>query len=276
MHVFGGPGRLLSWLLLLLVSTAPAWPAKPAAAQGPPRPAAAIMLAVEDNWYPYAGLQDGKAVGFSVDLVRAAYAAAGVRVNFKPMPFPRCLAEVERGQELGCFNAAAEGASMKTGKLITHATPLFAVYTGCYVRVDSPLDKLKARTLRGVVGFVRGGYYGRAIEENKGVVRDESPSELANLRKLLRGRVEMALVDRRTFAYLVRTHFAEFGGKFRDAMDPKDMTSPGLSRILFSARFPDAARYAALLDEGLAAIKDSGEYERINDRWSSLEPEPSP
>src|SRR5690606_42020620 len=36
-------------------------------------------IGVEDDWYPYSAVRQGEIRGLSVDIVRAAFAAAGVR-----------------------------------------------------------------------------------------------------------------------------------------------------------------------------------------------------
>jgi len=92
-------------------------------------------------------------------------------------------------------------------------------------------------------------------------------NELAALRMLARGRVELTAGDPRSMSYLVSVYPEELGGRVKIVS-----RSEGISTILvhmaFTKKRPEAQRYADLLDEGLAIIKASGEYERIDARWS--------
>ena len=39
-----------------------------------------VVLVAEDDWYPYSAKRNGQSEGLSVDIVRAAFASAGVTV----------------------------------------------------------------------------------------------------------------------------------------------------------------------------------------------------
>ena len=63
-----------------------------------------IRIGAEDDWSPYSSVAQGRPVGFAVDLVRAAWAASGVDVELVPLPYARCMKEVDRGLLAGCFD----------------------------------------------------------------------------------------------------------------------------------------------------------------------------
>ena len=63
-----------------------------------------IRIGAEDDWSPYSSVSKGKPVGFAVDVVRAAWAASGVDVELVPLPYARCMKEVDRGLLAGCFD----------------------------------------------------------------------------------------------------------------------------------------------------------------------------
>lgn len=60
-------------------------------------------------WYPFTMVEDGKAVGIHIDMIRQAADTLGHEVSFLPMPWRRCLREAEMGSVDGIavasFNA---------------------------------------------------------------------------------------------------------------------------------------------------------------------------
>lgn len=71
-------------------------------------PAAAqekILLAAEDNWYPYSAKVGNQAQGRSVDIVKAAYEAVGATLTLDVSPFNRGLIRTKDGHYAGVFNA---------------------------------------------------------------------------------------------------------------------------------------------------------------------------
>lgn len=48
-------------------------------------------------WYPFTMVEDGKAVGIHIDMIRQAVEQLGHQVTFLPMPWRRCLKEAELG-----------------------------------------------------------------------------------------------------------------------------------------------------------------------------------
>ncbi len=225
-------------------------------------------LAVCQDFYPYTGVADGKAVGFSVDLVRAAFAAVGVTANYRLLPYPRCLAEAERGLVLGCFAIGREADSFTSGKLIAHRTPMSTFILGLFVNASSKLQALRLQDMKNLrVAVAKDAAYGEMFERSTQGIRIDVLNEITGLRMLARGRVDAALLDQRSCAYLVRSHREEFAGLFRDAAMPGSFPTMFL-HVGFSAVRPESQRYADLMDQGLAAIKASGAYERISGHWS--------
>jgi len=234
-----------------------------------PASADQITLVAENDWYPYTAQRDGRAVGMTVDLVRSAYAAVGISLQLKSMPFARCMALVERGDELGCFNSGQDLKHSQDAYLF-HAIPLLLNSNGIYARADSSEAGLGAAALSGRrVGLTHGASYGDAIEANQAIVRVVALTDLANLRMLTAGRTDYAVLDDRVFDHLVQANPGELRGKLK-------RVGRGFSDlpiyVAFSRRRQEAARQAALLDQGLTALKASGEYRRIVERWTTPGP----
>lgn len=224
-----------------------------------------ITLVAENDWYPYTAQREGRITGLTVDLVRAAYASVGVSLQLKSMPFARCMALVERGDELGCFNSGQDLKHSQDAYLF-HATPLLLNSNGIYARAESRESGLGPAALSGRrVGLTHGASYGNAIEANQAIVRVAALTDLANLRMLTAGRTDFAVVDDRVFDHLEQTNAGELRGRLKRV--GKAFSDLPIY-VAFSKRRPEAQRQAALLDRGLAALKATGEYQRIIDRWS--------
>ncbi len=249
------------WRLLVLAGSI-------GVAQAQPQVAPQIHLATNQDWYPYSGVKDGKSVGLAVDIVRQAFAAVGVTAIIEPMPQLRCLGEVERGLLMGCFSIGRQNPLIVNGKVITHKTPLFVAAPVVFAASDSDLQVRDVEDMRGRrIALTKDAHYGDDVELVMRETRVDAMNELAALRMLVRGRVELTMGDPRSMGYLIHAHPEEFAGRFK-IVSRAEGTTNILAQLAFSKKRPEAQRYADLLDEGLAIIKASGEYARIDARWS--------
>jgi len=222
-----------------------------------------ITLDAEDSWFPYSALQNGQVDGFVVDVIRAAYKAVGIEVKFNPLPFKRCLTQVESGTDLGCFNVNKQPENEK--RFLLHKVPLFKDKGGIYDMEKSGLPGLvQPEGLIGHrVGYTHGFTYGDYLDKTDGILREYAPNDLSNLKKLAYGRQEYSLVSVISATYLFKTYPADF---------------PVLPRLVgvvaeqemfvgFSRKRPDSIEAAARLDEGLLVIRKNGTYLKIVKKW---------
>lgn len=226
-----------------------------------------ITLIGEDDWYPYSGVKDGRIRGFAADVIEAAYTAAGIQVRFTPAPYSRCLMLAQTGQALGCFDSLQD--AKLASLFIFHKEPIFKAVIGIYARADDKLTTITRQDLRGrKVGFTHGYTYGSDVENDAAIVRETAPSDLSNLRKLLRGRSDYSLVYTRVADHLSVTHPQEFKGKIKQV----GVVLEDKLYVSFSKSWPGAVRYAKLLDSGLLTIRANGTYARIEQRWQTPPP----
>jgi polar amino acid transport system substrate-binding protein len=222
-----------------------------------------IRIGAEDDWSPYSSAVKGEPVGFAVDLVRAAWSAAGIDVELVPLPYARCMKDVDRGLLAGCFDTLRD--PILESKYRWHAQPLFRARIGIYGRVEAGNDRadLTLANLRGKrVGVTHGYDYGEAFDSDATMLRDVAPSDLSSLRKLLAGRVDYVLVFDRVADDIAKTH-ADLGKGFSLQ---GVLVEPNLY-ISFSRTYPHIERIISQFDQGLAKVRSSGEYARIEARW---------
>ncbi len=222
-----------------------------------------IRIGAEDDWSPYSSSVKGKPQGFAVDLVRAAWAAAGVEVELVPLPYARCMKEVDRGDLAGCFNTLRD--PVQETRYRWHQQALFQARIGIYGRV-APGETPKPMGLEGLrgkrIGTTHGYDYGAAFDGDPTMLRDEAPSDLSSLRKLVAGRVDYALVFDRVANAIAKSH-PDLGKGF--ALHGV-LVAPYLY-LSFSPKYPDIDRMVLLFDQGLAKVRKSGEYARIEAKW---------
>ena len=231
-----------------------------AAVAGAP-PALKVRIGVEDDWRPYAYVQAGQPAGFAVELVRAAWAAAGVELELVPLPYARCMYEVESGKLAGCFDTLRDPRT--ENKYLWHKYHLFRARIGIYGRSDGAKEPVNVQALRGKrVGVTNGYDYGTAFDGDPAMVRDVAASDLTSLRKLVAGRVDYALVYDRVAAEIASNHpTLGHGFRLRGVL-----LEPSLY-LSFSKKYPGVQPLIAQFDAGLDAIRKNGEYARIEARW---------
>jgi len=227
------------------------------------RAAQTITLTAEDDWFPFTALRNGQVEGFSVDVIRAAYAAVGVDVKFNAMPFNRCLAQVEFGTDLGCFNIVRQSETEK--RFLFHKVPLFKDIGGIYDMEKSGLpSRVSPKDLIGHrVGYTLGDTYGDFLDKAEGIRREMAPTKLLNLKKLTAGRQEYSLISVSIAAYLFKTYEADFPVRPRLV----GVVSEQEMHVGFSYKRPDSAAAAGKLDAGLLVIRKNGTYKMIEDKW---------
>ena len=221
-----------------------------------------IRIGAEDDWRPYSYVVEGKPVGFAVDLARAAWAAAGIELELVPLPYARCMKEVDNGTLAGCFDTLRDART--EARYLWHKRPLFKARIAIYGRSSAP--NTRPVDAAGLLGFrigVTNGYdYGEAFDNDARMQRDVAPSDLISLRKLVAGRVDYALVFDRVANAIAKTH-PDLGKGFalRGVL-----VSPQLY-LSFSPKYPGIDRMVLLFDQGLAKVRKSGEYARIEAQW---------
>ena len=67
-----------------------------------------LLIGAEDDWYPFTALRDGQIKGMSVDIVKAAFAAADTDIQLVSYPYARCMKMALEGALIACFNTAPD------------------------------------------------------------------------------------------------------------------------------------------------------------------------
>lgn len=221
-------------------------------------------IVAENDWYPYSALRDGKPEGLAVDLVRAAYAAAGAKVDFVSRPYARCLEEVEAGWQLGCFDTTREPAN--EARFRFHQRPLFSANIVIIAPVESTAQNLGPLDLRSQRVAVTNGYtYGEPFQSDPAVNKDVVKNDLAILRVVALKRASYGVIYDKVMAHLLAEHSAELAGKVKVV---GLLFQPDLY-VSFSKKRPEATAAMTALDLGLDIIRKNGTYREIEQHWAN-------
>lgn len=121
---------------------------------------------------------------------------------------------------------------------------------------DQALRLLKSRCF----GVVRGYLNTPAFDAADYLTKQASNDDSANLRLLVFGRIDLAVIDRRVAEYLIRTQHPDYAERI-EPMDPPLADNP--LYIAFSRRSPRMREVLDTFNEGLAALQADGTVERL-------------
>jgi polar amino acid transport system substrate-binding protein len=248
---------------------APESPAKAAAAPAPaPAPAKVYVVGIDAAYAPFESQNEkGEIVGFSVDLMRALAAKAGMEVKFVNTPWE------------GIFNALAQGdrdllissigITPERRQTIDFSDPYFDAHQLIVVREKSKvtkfddLKKLKVGVQTGTTGDEA---VSKLLGKNNTNIKRFELWPLA-LKELESGGVDAVVADNGVIVYYVANN--ENSG-FRMVNDPA--FTPEQYGI---AVRKGNAELLAKVNQALAALKADGSYDALYARYFGANAEPA-
>ncbi|UYL10739.1 transporter substrate-binding domain-containing protein [Bdellovibrio sp. SKB1291214] len=227
-----------------------------------------ITLNGEDDWAPYSSASKDykEVVGLAPDIVRAAFKSQGIDVIIRPMPFTRCMNEVDKGTSLGCFDTLINKDTKD--KYIFHPTALFQADMLIYGRIDEKTG-LKLEDLEGkTVGTTLGYTYPSVFLNNKKILTENGPTETSQLQKVAAGRVRYAILWGLTAESIFNKH-----PELKKKVKLVGRISRDNLYVNFSKTHKDGAKYAAIFEKGLQTIISNGTYLKIEDEFRKKHPD---
>lgn len=224
-----------------------------------------LRVLVEDAAEPFSN-PDGS--GYANEVVEAAFAAAGVPVQLAVVPYARCKALVLAGVEVACFSMAWEPEFQGVVKFAQQ--PLYSVTPVYFQNRRHPLKARSEDQLgAGVsIGVVNGYEYPQSAlkARERGARFVVARSELVNLKKLVLGRIDGALVM--DSALRGTRQLVEEAGVAHDVSAAFASTRQD-SHIGFSLKHPRGEAALADFNRGYALIAADGTLRRIAGKWAA-------
>ncbi|MEN9659691.1 MAG: hypothetical protein RL571_3156 [Pseudomonadota bacterium] len=218
-----------------------------------------VIINAEDDWAPFSSMRADKygVEGLSPTLVKAAFNSQGVEVEFNAVPFARCLSEVEHGKVVACFDTSIT--EDNKNKFIWHKTPLFEEGLSIFALSESTEKNLAVHNLEGkTVGLTHGYSYPNILMDNKKIIKDSSPFDDTQLKKLILKRIQYAVINTTPGTLLINGNRS-----YKDKIKIVGLVETSIFFLNFSKSHKDGQRMADIFEKGMASIKSNGTYHSI-------------
>ncbi len=222
-----------------------------------------LVIATLD-WPPYVEryLPHG---GYAVQVIRAALASAGLAARFEFMPWSRAVAQMQVGRVAAIapeYRTAEREADCDFSAPFPGGPLVLLAIAGNARRWGDLRDLAGLR-----IGVVRGYVHTDAFDAATFLRKEPANDELANLRKLMAGRIDAMAADRNTVQFLLRRELAGHPvdvAEFQPPLGERDL------HVCFSRARPDHAALRAAFDKGLAAVWAAGLVEALHREMLTL------
>ncbi|KQN44505.1 amino acid ABC transporter substrate-binding protein [Pseudomonas sp. Leaf48] len=157
---------------------------------------------VTEPWAPYVYEQDGKAMGLDYETTAIVFKRLGIEVQWQFLPWKRCLSMLESGLADGALDIFHS--KERDATLLYPAEPLSEVRFVMFYANDRPYPFRTLDELRGLtIGTSPGYLYSKDFSDSTLFTREPAPSHEANFGKLLRGRIDLLITDRRVGQHML-------------------------------------------------------------------------
>jgi len=226
-------------------------------------PASAAALRIATGELPPYAAQSRSDQGIALEIVRRAFALSGHKVEFHFMPWARAQQETKAG----LWDASAYwGASSDRRRDFLLSDNVLTEQWLLVYRRELPLDWSTLGDLRPYkLGFIREYTYTPelwALIQGGELKVDATPTDLAGLRKLLLGRIDVLPIERNVACDLLSRHFSP-GEAARLAAHPRLLTDSFSTHLILPPQLPRSAGLLSDFNQGLKKLKDSGVHARL-------------
>lgn len=218
---------------------------------------AETLTAVGDPWPPFLDPSQAKQ-GVATEIAQAAFATQGYHVELKFMPWQRAIDGVSHGE----FD-------ILIGTWKTPEREGFLEFSEPYAVNDLKFIKRKGdsfeftdlNSLSGKkIGIVRGYGYSEAFLQANNFKREETPTLISNLLKLVNKRIDLTLEDELDARNIISKEQPEL-------LDAIEFVSPPISsnglHVSAGLKNPKHAAIIAAFNKGFAIIKANGQLAEI-------------
>ena len=157
---------------------------------------------VTEPWAPYVYEENGKKLGLDYETTAIVFKRQGIEVEWQFLPWKRCLSMLEQGQADGAldiFHSVERDATLLYPSEPLSQVQFVMFYANARPHPFSTLDGLRGLS----VGTSPGYLYSTDFSESTLFTREPAPSHEANFGKLVRGRIDLLITDRRVGQHLI-------------------------------------------------------------------------
>lgn len=217
---------------------------------------------VSDEWAPYLYQVNGRPAGIDYEVTTEVFRRLGVEVDWEFMPWKRSLAMVEQGLADGVMDIFEIDA--RKPFMVFPEEPMSTVEFVLFQATDRPHAIKRLEDLAGLtVGTSPGYFYGKPFNDSPLFRREAAPTHEANFGKLLLGRVDVLVTDRRVGRHLIQQ--LALAGK----VQPLALVIDRQPQYLGLARKPGRERLAAEFSKALRQFKKEPAFAAIQARYEN-------
>ncbi|MBP9680550.1 MAG: transporter substrate-binding domain-containing protein [Bacteriovorax sp.] len=217
-----------------------------------------------DNWCPYNCDPADKNPGYMVEVAKHVFEKAGHKIEYKTVSWNRALQDAENGDVAGVIGASIFDLSNghRSTEIIGQNNECFFVKAGSDF-VYKTVDQLKGKKIGTVGGYTYTDVVNEYMKKNSQsfdpVQGDKAVT--TNMKKLLAGRVDVVIENEHVFKYTAAKEKSD--AEFKNA----GCNPPDALYIAFSFKNPKSKEYAKILNDGMIALRKSGELKTILDKY---------
>lgn len=219
-----------------------------------------FVLAAENDWYPYSAERGKTAEGRTVDIVKAAYAAAGVELSLNVVPFNRGMILTKSGQYAGVFNAGLN--DEVRGKYLIPRNPVALSEQVVVARTGEPfkgVESFNGKRLTLTLGYT---YQVNVTGDRRNAI-EYAPADLSNLKKIAVRRADFTIIDRFVLQSILKAEPA-----LRQQLAVVGVLSSENIYVVFAMN-EQGTRARDAFDKGMETIKGNGVLKSIYDGWNN-------
>jgi polar amino acid transport system substrate-binding protein len=218
------------------------------------------------TWLPYVG-EEFANKGYVYQLVKEAYKAVGMKVDIQFYPFSRILRLAETGQIDGYF---PEYYTPDYNSIFYFSDPFQGGDVGFLVNKDSNIQAKTQSNMHDfsewknyTFGVVRGYINTKNFDSTTYIQKEETGSDILNIKKLYFRRVDAIFVDVNVANYIIHKNSSKY-----PAMSEKlEFKEPALENkqlyVCFSIKSKKASYKLKKFNQGLNILKENGTLQKI-------------
>lgn len=225
---------------------------------------AETFTVVSDYWCPYNCEPSADPEGFGIDLLRQAFEAKGIKVNYILRPWDQALAMVESNQY-----HAVMSANKTDSRLLLYPESYFSRSTTCFFTSNDhaweyngvkSIDKIR-------LGVIEGYSYGSLLDAYLDAHRDtitwvsgRNPLEQL-IDKIKTGDIDVIIEDENVFEHQAAVHKEWLSMRTGYCLPPANIY------MAFAPGHPDTKRYMKIYDDRMKVFLKGDIYKKIMNRY---------
>ncbi|GAB6162114.1 transporter substrate-binding domain-containing protein [Desulfothermus naphthae] len=222
------------------------------------------ILLLTLNWSPYVG-EEFPNNGSVYLLVKKAFEKMGYLVEIEFKPWNRVIAIARKGKVDAFFPVYY---SKERTKYFYMSNPVFGGPIVFLTRREYPITHRNIEALKTYrIGLVKGYVNTEEIDQANFLKKDFAPNDLINIKKLIKGRVDLIVIDKYVAYYLIKKYFPNHISKLK-------VLSPSIEYKNLYVCFPKKRKNSKKLlqdfNTGLSQLKKDGTVDKIFNNWKKV------